>query len=407
MFLKPFLVCSTRQLLTRSYGRQSNVKQLAPRYNVVNSGFRFDTAAPDRLSVPELPSLMQSFGEFATDCFISHRPELASHRRAVADAAFCYLFRFDNNLSNDFIRDIISSFSRFLADLVGWSEAESRRVSLRVFHDASRRYFATSWGDAEVFARANSEALHALRRRHARRFDIIKNGLGPNEDAVRQVDSISLDDMLLRARKDAPVVVKIYADYCSTCAAMAPDFEAAARALYPATFVSLDGPSNLDAAHRLGVHRYPSILKFVEPSKPVDTYMKRSYSEQDFVAFASVSALAVDSPVQVREEGNSEGELVAGDLPLSPVDEALALAAECDPDPAGGQFGQWARMLKNQGIDQLENLVADRDAAMHIESENALACDEECAVSYDGLPGDLSSGDRPVVILLGGGMGSG
>lgn len=350
---------------------------------------------------------MQSFGTFAADHFVSQHTELSSHRSVVIDAAFSYLFRFDNTLSNEFIQSIISTFVRLLADLVGWSEAESRRVALRHFHDASRRYFASNWRNVSAFTTANAEALRLLRRRHARRFNIILNGIGPNESGARQVDSTALDAVLARATPAQPVIVKVFADYCSNCLAMAPAFEAAARALYPAPFVTIDGAKNVDAARRLNVVRFPAIMKFTALRAPDDTYAKRSYSEKEIVEFAIGNA--VQTPV-LAGGGEGEEELAAeAERSASPVEEALAFAAEGDPDPSGAQFGVWASMLRQQGIDQLEALVADRDATMQSNADSALACDSEdvCSVSGSGWVDSYDSSVKPVVILLGGGMGSG
>lgn len=163
---------------------------------------------------------MQPFGEFAADRFIAARPQLSSCRASVVDAAALYLMRFDNSLAPDHVQDSFAAFSRRVGDAVGWSAEESRRVALRTFHDASKAYFAEGWDHVERYVEANANAIRAIRRRNANRMDIIRNGLGPNENAVRQVDDISLDLLIANATMDRPVVVKVYADYCSVCAGM-------------------------------------------------------------------------------------------------------------------------------------------------------------------------------------------
>lgn len=355
--------------------------------------------------IPQHATDMKPFNEFASDWFVSLRPELAPHRRSVADAAAVYLVRFDTFISGDYVHEALTGFFRRVADAVGWSVEESRRVSLRTFHEASKRYFSASWDAVSRFVDANTSLVHDVRRRHAKRMDIISNGLGPDENAVRAVDGVGLDLLISAACHDAPVVLKVFADYCSTCAAMAPSFESAARALYPKiSFASLDGPRNLEVAKSLQCNRYPSVVKFLSPdAKPV-RYEARKFPEENLVAFASRGDCG-----STLESIVSADDGLASSAPKTPVDRAHSLSAETDPDPTGGLMGQWARMLKRQGIDQLEALVADRDAAMHSKTDDALNCtaveDEACPIISTN--GEVISDLEPVVILLGGGMGSG
>jgi thiol-disulfide isomerase/thioredoxin len=351
---------------------------------------------------------MRPFGDFAADDLIAVRPQLAPLRRHIVAAAAVYLVRFDALISADFVHDAFAALARRVADAVGWSAAESRRVALRAFHDASRRYFASSWDAVSGFVDANAPAVRDVRRRHAQRMDVITNGLGPNENAVRTVDDVTLDVLLARARRDAPLLLKVYADYCSVCAAMAPEFESAARALYPAvTFAALDGPRNLTTAREvLHCDRYPTVLKFLGPGEEPEPLRRRTFSHDSLVSFATVAGGRPHGAA--GPAGADAASLSSPPAAVTPVDRALAISAETDPDPAGGLMGQWARMLRRQGIDQLEALVADRDVAMHSAADDALgACgDEEACGVWEAAPGD-GPGVDPVAILLGGGMGSG
>lgn len=158
---------------------------------------------------------MKPFGDFAADRFLSTRPELRRLYSSIADAAFVYLIRFDKFLTTDFVHETFAALSRRLADAIGISPDESRRVFLRSFHDSAADYFSTDWDDVDVFVRVNSASLLAVRRRQAKTLDILLHGLGPNENAVRHVDGLSLDVLLSQARPDFPLLVKVYADYCS------------------------------------------------------------------------------------------------------------------------------------------------------------------------------------------------
>jgi thiol-disulfide isomerase/thioredoxin len=367
---------------------------------------RSPTAGRGTSPHPADVTAMKPFSEFAADLFITALPELAPYRYNVVEAAAFYLVRFDTFISADYVQESLAGFFRRVADAVGWSIEESRRVSLRSFHEASRRYFSVSWDNVSAFVDANNPTVQDVRRKHARRMDIITNCLGPNENAVRAVDGLELDFLLSKARQDSPVVLKVFADYCSVCAKMAPSFEAAARALYPKfTFASLNGPRNLSTAKELQCTQYPSVLKFLSPDGKPARCTNRGFTEGDILTFATKADTVLWSGGVDGTSGVPDSSKTA--VAATPVDHARSISAETDPDPAGGLMGQWARMLRRQGIDELEALVADRDVAMHSKTDDALACDDEEACPVALLSGEVDSEVEPVVILLGGGMGSG
>lgn len=158
---------------------------------------------------------MISFGEFAADKFLGSKPDLQKLRRDISDAAFVYLVRFDRFLTSDFVQMTFGSLARRIADTVGISSDESRRIFLRSFHDSTAEYFATGWDDVDAFVKVNYPSLLAVRRHQARILDIVCHGLGPNENAVRQVDAVSFEYLLNDTRPDHPFLLKVYADYCS------------------------------------------------------------------------------------------------------------------------------------------------------------------------------------------------
>lgn len=148
---------------------------------------------------------------------------------------------------------------------------------------------------------------------------------------------------------------------------------------------------------------YPTILRFSDPECiPAVLTSSQVHSSQDIIAFALC-------PIQDHIMGNAtSGKIEPVSIASSVVAaEAAAVSAEHDPDPTGNFLGQWAGMLRRQGIDELEALVHDRDIAIHTKIDNALRCGH-VGCNQQVLNGSLRGhAERPVAILLGGGMGSG
>jgi thiol-disulfide isomerase/thioredoxin len=327
---------------------------------------------------------MIPFGEFATERFIQARPAVRAHRNLIEETAWVYLFRFDRHLTTEYVQEAFAALASRVADAVGWSVAESRRISLRSFHDASREYFATNWDRLQEFTDVNSGALWKVRQRLARRLCLAQSVLGHGDNAVQEVNGVALGVMQSQASPECPLILKVYADYCTQCAALAGEFEAAARLLFPrAKFVALNGPENASTVRRLGVHVYPTILRLEGPKGSDALFSTRRPAVADEIAnFARSTALAkIDGAVKPGEielemlqtshvetnEQRSETQ-----LPFS----AASISAEHDPDPAGAMLGQWAGMLRRQGIDELEALVRDRDVAVHLKIDDALRCND-------------------------------
>lgn len=194
-------------------------------------------------------------------------------------------------------------------------------------------------------------------------------------------------------------------------AGIAGDFEAVAREMYGrAVWLAVDGPRNLSAKKRFNVNSYPTILKFSSPDGDPDL-LSRGFSRSSMCSFASLQAEALALPDEGAclhlDEDEDVGSHAVSSPPATPVDAALAISAEHDPDPAGATIGQWARMLRRQGIDELEALVRDRDAAVHSKIDDAMLCNDGTACRLPSENGEQHMGLDPVVILLGGGMGSG
>jgi len=104
----------------------------------------------------------------------------------------------------------------------------------------------------------------------ANRFPDEKLAAGPKcgvcgaalaDGRVREIDLATLDKAL-RA-DDAPLVVDFWAPWCGPCRMMAPQVDAAARALAPRVrFAKLNTEDHADAGARFGIRGIPLLIAF-------------------------------------------------------------------------------------------------------------------------------------------------
>jgi len=77
------------------------------------------------------------------------------------------------------------------------------------------------------------------------------------------VQPIALDDQSLPrylSGTEAPIVIDFWADWCGPCKMMAPQFEAAARAMPSVRFVKVDSDASPQSSARFGIRSIPTVV---------------------------------------------------------------------------------------------------------------------------------------------------
>jgi len=104
---------------------------------------------------------------------------------------------------------------------------------------------------------------------------------GPDGEVV-DVSETNFDEVLARG---TPVLLKVYADWCKHCVALAPVWGEVARELEGELFVArVDGPKNRLLVKRVGAKAYPTIALF--KGGKMYEYESGDRSVQALVAFA-------------------------------------------------------------------------------------------------------------------------
>ncbi|CAN8063242.1 unnamed protein product [Agarophyton chilense] len=325
-----------------------------------------------------------SFGEYFS-LYFSHRyPHLSSRLRTdrTKFAANVFLFRFDSHLSMHFVSNHIDSFSRSIADASDKSIQEARRLFTCSVHDAARTYFANRWDNVSLFVNANASCLTHLRLQNTK-LDELRQNLS-NASHVPDVDPILLMSL---HENHMPIVLFVYAHFCSVCKAVRPVFEEMARTVGSRIIcVTLNGPKSPDFKNQYNVTSYPTLLRFDDYTNFVEfPKLRREMNLVNLMAFAN-------------------GHMFQNELPSAtePEEEFLELTS---PRRA---HSQWKSMLRRQGIDQLDALVSERSEVLHSKIDEAI---HGAGTSGDGLSvtshDETAGGESPLCILLGGGMGAG
>ena len=331
--------------------------------------------------------IQNSFTEYYADHFSKRYPHFAAFMNPAqpAFAASVYLFRYDPRLSPEFIQSTVDAFARTFADISGKSVQEARRVFTSDVRDTAREYFTNGWHHVDNFLKSNKPVLQILRKQNTELSNITDNV--KTSDGTIEVDPVLLQALL---EKHLPVLVFVYADYCSVCKMVRPVFEDAAKSMGNRAYcVRLNGPRAPEFKDLLNVHSYPSLLRF-ENGVKVRKYPLSSGATVDKLISFAQDADFEGITVNINEDnsgGESNGEITR--------------SAEEKSSP-------WTSMLLRQGIDQLDILQHERSRALRTELSFPYECDETSCkplpIRRQDLIGDKSP---PLCVLLGGGMGAG
>lgn len=330
------------------------------------------------------------FSSFFTSYFLSHHPDIANHLRPqqTALAAAVYLFRFSPRLSNSFVADTLSSIARAIAEVSGKSVAESSRLFATAARKASHVYFGEGWDNVSTFVAANAPVLLDLQKRHAK-IQAISNALESGE--APEVNPVLLHALLDRRQ---PLVVFVFANYCSVCKAVRPIVQAVAKEKVDGVqFVMINGPMSPQFKVNYEVTAFPTLLRFEGPDKIYAFPNRHPMTKENIVAFARGDML--EQLDDVHEVSDCESDDVITD--------------RSEASPRQSRATKWAGVLKRQGIDQWEMLSTERNEILSSRIESAIHCGSasSCVIKEPETHSSENDASPPLCVLLGGGMGAG
>lgn len=333
---------------------------------------------------------LASFGEMAAERFHNDYPQLTEYTPldCTQFVAALHLFRFDPRLSSEFIQSRLDDYASTLATHPDYTEKTVRRIFHASMQKAARSYFSTGWDNSSAIIAANIPALEKLRQESARTMPWT-DSLQSAVDIVPDVDPVVIRTLI---EHDLPVVVRVFAHYCSGCKAMKPAFDQAAiRMQGQAIFVELNGPMAPEFKAQYAIKTYPTVLRFHKSNRPTVFPRAHEMDVENFVLFAAGEQLELDGP----------------DTSLQSMDTALGEEIrKLERKRSRLQAFQLESILRRQGIDELDVLVRERSEMLHSKIDDALQCG---ASSCDVLSSrcDSSPSVAPLCVLLGGGMGAG
>lgn len=357
-----------------------------------------------------------TFGDYFANVFLKRFPRLTAslHRSQVIDAANVYLFRFDKRLSKEFVEKFISTVANALADVMHVSVAEANRIFRESARDVSREYFARGWEDVTRFIKSNTPALLDLQRRSTRcvaLLDCIRN-----KAAAPDVDPSVLQSLI---ETKLPVIVFVYANYCSVCKQVRPIFDkVASERRGHALFVSFNGPQHPEFKTQFEFTTYPAMLRFDHTTLMPQCFPPNArFTSEAIGAFADGDFAVPLSDIDMHKDSVSNESMIFSEASL--LQSKLEVSDFTNDLPAPRR-APWVSLLKRFGIDELDVLATERYQVVHREISNAFECnDSGCKISPRRLPLPdemVASSPRdsddvhkfpPMCVLLGGGMGAG
>lgn len=369
------------------------------------------TIMTNSLSTPPPP-----FGEYFTNKLLKRFPRLTAtlHRSQIVDAANVYLFRFDKRLSKEFVEKFIDTIANALADALHVTVAEGNRIFRESARDLSRAYFSRGWEDVNRFIKSNTPALLDLQRRSTRcvaLLDCIRN-----EAAAPEVDPSVLQSLI---ETKLPVIVFVYANYCSVCKQVRPIFEkVAAERPAHGLFVSFNGPQYPEFKTQFEFNTYPAMLRFDHTTLMPQCFPPNTQPTPEAIAAFADGDFAVPlSDIDTHNNSISNDSVALPEPSSLPSELENSHVAKDSPSP---RRAPWVSLLKRFGIDELDVLVTERYQVVHRKISTAFECsDSGCKISPRQLPPadevvacsprDSDDVDKfpPMCVLLGGGMGAG